>query len=123
MTQLADLALESHGDVIVARVEGEIDRSNAGELGTALLAAVPNVALGLVLDLSATTYMDSAGVHLLFELGSALARRQQQVRAVVPEGASIRRVLGVVALEQSVPVHASIQEAVMESRAEAAPES
>ena len=117
MTMLADLAIEPRDDLVVARVEGEIDRSNAGDLAAALLAAVPNVAVGLVLDLSATTYIDSAGIHLLFDVADRLRRRQQDLRAVVPEDAAIRSVLAVVALDRTVPVHPTLEEAVAEARA------
>ena len=121
MSTLADLAIEQRGDVVVARVDGEIDRSNARDIAAALLDAVPNVALGLVLDLSATTYIDSSGVHLIFEVASRLKRRQQQVRAVAAEDTNVRRLLSVVALDRTVPLHATLEEAVAESLAHPGP--
>ena len=121
MSALADLAVEQRDDVVIARIDGEIDRSNARDLAEALVHAVPNVSLALVLDLSATTYVDSSGVHLLFDLGSRLRRRQQQLRAVVPEGAHIHRLLSVVALDRTVPLHPTVEAAVEESRRAADP--
>ncbi|MDP8943327.1 MAG: STAS domain-containing protein [Actinomycetota bacterium] len=112
MSTPADLAVEQRDDVVVARIEGEIDRSNADDIADALFGAVPNMALGLVLDLSATTYIDSAGVHLLFGIANRLRRRQQQLRAVVPDGAHIARVLSVVALDRTVPLHPTVDGAV-----------
>lgn len=118
MTRLADLDFEhQHEDVVVARVAGELDRSNAHAVGEALEAAVPNAALALVLDLSGTTYLDSSGIHLLFDLHSRLDRRQQRLLVVVPEGARIARVLSVVALERSVGVHAHLPDALDAARA------
>ena len=116
MSTPADLAVEQRDDVVVARIDGEIDRSNADDIANALFAAVPNTAQALVLDLSATAYIDSAGVHLLFGIASRLRRRQQQLRAVVPDGANIARVLSVVALDRTVPLHSTVDEAVAESR-------
>jgi anti-anti-sigma factor len=107
------------GDVVVARLSGEVDLSNAAEVGEQLTAAVPNSALGLVLDLTATDYLDSSGVHLVFELAERLGRRQQQLRIVVPAGAPIRRVLRIVELDESVPVVGSVDEAVTQIRAAA----
>ncbi|MGW3963489.1 STAS domain-containing protein [Amycolatopsis sp. NPDC005003] len=50
----------------VLTVTGEIDMSNAAEFGTALdreLAAGP----GVTVDLTGVTYLDSAGVAVLFD--------------------------------------------------------
>jgi anti-anti-sigma factor len=109
----------SGDDVVVARLSGEIDLSNAADVGEQLAAAVPNTALGLVIDLTGTAYLDSSGVHLLFDLGERLQRRQQQLRVVVPEGGPIRRVLRIVELDATVPVLASVDEAVEQIRAAA----
>jgi anti-anti-sigma factor len=118
MTELSQVEFTGE-DVIVARVTGEIDLSNASEVGERLSGAVPNTALGLVIDLTATAYLDSSGVHLLFDLGERLQRRQQQLRVVVPEGGPIRRVLRIVELDETVPVLASVEEAVEQIRAAA----
>jgi anti-anti-sigma factor len=111
MSELSHLDV-SGDDVVVARLSGEIDLSNATEVGDELGASVPNTALGLVLDLTATTYLDSSGVHLIFDLAERLRTRQQQLRIVVPAGAPIRRVLRIVELGDTVPVLASVEEAV-----------
>jgi anti-anti-sigma factor len=116
MSELAHLDL-SGDDVVIARLSGEVDLSNAAEVGDALAAGVPNSALGLVLDLTATTYLDSSGVHLVFDLAERLRTRQQQLRIVVPAGAPIRRVLRIVELGDTVPVVASVDEAVEAIRA------
>ena len=118
MTELSQVEF-SGDDVIVARITGEIDLSNASEVGEKLSGAVPNTALGMVIDLTATSYLDSSGVHLLFELGERLQRRQQQLRVVVPEGGPIRRVLRIVELDETVPVMASVDDAVAQIRAAA----
>ena len=106
-------------DVVVARLTGEIDLSNATDIADQLGAGVPNSALGLVVDLTATSYLDSSGVHLLFDLGERLARRQQQLRVVVPADAPIRRVLRIVNLDDSVPLLATVEEAEASIRSSA----
>jgi anti-anti-sigma factor len=111
-----ELAAAGDGDVVVARLGGEVDLSNATEVGDELTASVPNSALGLVLDLTATEYLDSSGVHLVFELAERLRRRQQALRVVVPAGAPIRRVLRIVELDDSVPVLATVADAVVDIR-------
>jgi anti-anti-sigma factor len=117
MSEISSIDVRNDDGVIVARVEGEVDLSNARELGERLTAAVPNAALGVVMDLSGTTYLDSSGVHLMFELAARLGSRQQQLRVALPETAPLRRVLTVVDLESTVPIAASVDEAVAEIRA------
>jgi anti-anti-sigma factor len=118
MSELSHLEM-SGDDVVIARLSGEVDLSNASEVGDDLAAGMPNSALGLVLDLTATTYLDSSGVHLVFDLAERLRTRQQQLRIVVPAGAPIRRVLRIVELGDTVPVLASVDEAVEAIRASA----
>jgi anti-sigma B factor antagonist len=118
LTELSQVDFSGE-DVIVARLTGEIDLSNAADVGESLAAAVPNTALGLVIDLTGTAYLDSSGVHLLFELAERLQRRQQKLRVVVPEGGAIRRVLRIVELDATVPILSSVDDAVSEIRAAA----
>ncbi len=123
MTTLADVSVVQHGEMVVVGIDGEIDRSNVDQITVALLEAVPNLAKALVLDLSETAYIDSSGVQLLFELGSRLRKRQQQLRAVVPEGANIARLLSVVALDRTIPCHPTLDEALAATRRELDPSS
>ena len=94
---LATMRLETHHEnVPVAWISGEIDASNAPAFATRLKDAVPNSAMGLVLDLSETTYLDSSGVHLIFDIAEALRRRQQVLHLVVAADSFVGDVLGVV---------------------------
>jgi anti-sigma B factor antagonist len=106
-------------DVVIARVTGEIDLASADTVGGELATAVPNRALGLVLDLSGTSYLDSSGVSLIFELAERLRRRQQQLRLVVPENAPLRRVLRIVNAAGVLAITPSVDEAIAQTRAEA----
>lgn len=93
---LADLQLELGSDVPVARIVGELDASNAAAFTARLKESVPNSAIGLVLDLSETSYLDSSGVHLIFDLAGALRRRQQTLQLVVPPDTFVADVVGAV---------------------------
>jgi anti-sigma B factor antagonist len=95
---LAALRIDTVREVPVGRLSGEVDATNAGELGRRLTSAVPNTALGMVLDLSETSYLDSSGVQLLFELADRLRRRQQRLYLVVPAESFIGDVLGAVSM-------------------------
>jgi anti-sigma B factor antagonist len=107
------------GEIVVASVSGEIDLATAPAVRAELAEAVPNRALGLVVDLTTTSYLDSSGVSLIFELAERLRRRQQQLRLVVPEKAPLRRVLRIVDAAGLVPIVASVDEASAQIRSAA----
>ena len=117
MSPAPNVSIESpDGDVVLARVSGEIDLASASTVGDELAGAVSNHALGLVVDLAGTTYLDSSGVSLIFELAERLRRRQQQLRLVVPEGAPLRRILRIVDADSTVPVLPTVDEATAQIR-------
>ena len=95
---------EWHGDVPVARLHGEIDASNARELGERLRSLVTNQLLAMVVDLSQTTYLDSAGINLLFSLATELSARQQRFAVVVRGGSPIERMIDITGLGETVLV-------------------
>jgi anti-anti-sigma factor len=102
--ELARIAFEHRDATVVADVAGEIDPSNAREVGRKLTEAVPNDALAVVIDLSGVTFLDSSGVQMLFELAERLTGRQQRLSVVVPPECPARRVLEIVAFGATAPV-------------------
>ena len=85
-------------------LSGEIDISNAAHLARALKGSVSNQDHDLVLDLSQVTYVDSAGIRVLFELASRLKDHQQRLILAIPEGSRVRRSLMLGGLLQTVEV-------------------
>jgi len=122
MSQLAQINTRNEDNVIVVSLVGEVDISNAADIGSALEGSVPQRALGLVLDLSSATYIDSAGVHLLFRLGGRLTRRRQQLRVVVPDSAPIFKLVNLAGLGWTVPRDPSVPEALTRLKAEVTPQ-
>ena len=106
-----DHATTGGGEVVVVRIEEEVDLSNADRLGTQVAKAVPNSAAGLVIDLSGVDYIDSAGIGLLFKLGERLQRRRQHLAVVVPDESPVRRVLVVSAFDRVVDLAATVGDA------------
>ncbi|MGZ6927117.1 MAG: STAS domain-containing protein [Acidimicrobiia bacterium] len=112
MKPLARLMVETVGGVTVARLSGEVDLSNVDDVGATLLEAVRPELDCLVVDLSETTYLDSTGVRLLFDLAMRLQTRRQVLRIVVADAAIVRRVLILTKLDEAVPFHESIEQAL-----------
>ena len=112
MNSLAEVHAELHGETPIGRVEGEVDASNAELVAARLRELLANRSLGLVVDLTPTTYIDSAGINMLFVLGDELRARQQKLRLVVGAATPIARMLAVTGLDRVYPAHATIGEAL-----------
>lgn len=115
MSLLARLVEEQRDDVAIAAVEGEIDSSNVQEVGERLRALLSNRSTALVVDLTGTSYLDSAGINLLFALAGELSDRQQSLRLVVPASTPVLRMLTIAGLIGTIPTHASLDAALAAS--------
>ena len=111
MTMQARIDEERHEDVAVARVEGELDASNVAWAGGRLRRLLTNRSHVLVVDLSATTYLDSAGIAMLFELAGDLRLHQQELRLVVG-GSPVVRMLTLTGLDQAAAIHPTVADAL-----------
>jgi anti-anti-sigma factor len=109
--------VEYHDSVGVVTLEGEVDIVQAQELRERLLGAVRNQDLGLIVDLSGATYIDSVGVSLLFELAERLSERQLRLAVVMTETGLVARVLTIVNLESVAGVHGTVDDALSAIRA------
>jgi anti-anti-sigma factor len=109
--------LDRRDSVSIVALDGEIGVIQVQELRDRLFGVVRNQDLGLVLDLSGTTYIDSVGVSLLFELADKLGERQLRMGAVLPEEGLVSRVLTIVNLESVAAVRPTVDEAVAAVRA------
>jgi len=112
MSMLARIESEWHDEVPVVRLEGEIDASNVDDVGNRLRSIVSNRSVALIVDLTATTYVDSAGINLLFALGEQLASHQQRLALVVQEGSPIARMFSLTGLDQAIGTHPTLDAAL-----------
>jgi len=112
VSDLARVAAQWHGDLPVAVVHGEVDAANVGEVGVALRGLVTNQSSVLVIDLSPTTYLDSAGINLMFSLGDELRGRQLKLRIVIAPGSPIARMLAITGLDKTYPTYPTLDDAL-----------
>lgn len=111
MTTPISVTVSTHDGVPVAQVRGELDLSNVGQVRTAIVSAVTNTTRALIVDLSELTYMDSRGVHLLFEIAERMVQTQQELIVVVPPPSPIRRLLAITHLDQAAQIAPTISDA------------
>ncbi len=109
---LAQVTLDPRGPVLVAHLAGEVDLSNVEDIRVALVDAVSHDMEYLILDLTATEYLDSTGVRLLFELAERLQGRRQELRLVVDDETLVQRVIMLTQLDQRVPLDVTVDQAI-----------
>jgi anti-anti-sigma factor len=112
MKALAQIDEERRGELVLARVSGEIDASNAGWIGRKLRTLLTNRSDTLTVDLSGTTYLDSAGIALMFGLASELRQHQQQLRLIVADPSPIARMVTLTGLDRTVPTYTTLEAAL-----------
>jgi anti-sigma B factor antagonist len=108
---LAQIERSEQDGIRLVSVAGELDISNVGALEGATFD-LPNQGLGIVLDLSAATYIDSATLSLIFTLQRSLQRRGQALRIVCAPASNARRVLELTGFANEATCVAQRQEAI-----------
>jgi anti-anti-sigma factor len=106
----ARITLDVRDEFVVAGIHGEIDLFNVRSISDSLVDATSNVVKALLLDLSSVTYLDSAGLKLLFELARRLEPRRQRMGVVVPEGSLIGRIVRLSNIAEIIPVMSTVDE-------------
>jgi anti-anti-sigma factor len=104
--------VEYRDGVVLARVIGEVDLSNVDDLAQKILSAIRPDTRGLVLDLTPTTYLDSTGIRMIFQIAERLQDRRHDLRLVAADGTLVYRVLAVTQMQDVVPIDGSVGAAV-----------
>ena len=112
MPSIIRVGEERLDSTVIAELDGELDASSVGDVAVVLRRLVENRVLRLVVDLANVTYLDSAGINLLYAVGGDLSARQQTLHLVVVPGSPIERTLQIVGADRSFPVHATRAEAL-----------
>lgn len=82
---------ETADGLTVVTLEGELDKLTSAAARSELDRAVG--AERLLVDLSAVTFLDSAGLHVLFRLARAVTKGGGRLGVVVPPESPLRRVV------------------------------
>ena len=105
MDLLPETRRGAYPDLIrVAHLQEDIDLSNVARISQELEDRVSPLDLGLVVDLSAVRFIDSAGLRLLFRLAERLVHTAQGLAIVSPKGSGVRHTLDLVGFSSVAPV-------------------
>lgn len=89
----ASVTASSQGPAVGITITGEVDLDNAETVEVQLSEAIDNQAASVIIDLSDLTYLDSAGLRLLFALAARLEVLQIDLTVHAPPSSPARRVL------------------------------
>jgi anti-anti-sigma factor len=93
-------------------LSGDVDMARAASIRTELMNAVSNRHAGLVVDLTDVSYLDSAGVNVLFEVADGLRQHQLRMAVVIPPESLVERVVTLVDLGSVVSVERDMEAAL-----------
>jgi anti-sigma B factor antagonist len=116
------MRFDTQDQVLVARLAGEIDMSNAEEIGSGVLQSTPNEALGVILDLTDVQYLDSAGIYVIYGIRTKLRARGQTLRLVVPPSSPVGDALRLAGVHGRADVMETVEEAMRAVQARRAPD-
>jgi anti-anti-sigma factor len=103
-------------DVVVARLEGEVDLANTPTLSAAILEAIPNDAVGLVVDLTVVRYIDSVGIRMLFTFVRSLNASRQGMAVAIQPDSPVRNLLKITHLDEAAVFRDTVEEAAVALR-------
>ena len=110
MNDLARIRFDRDDEILTATIAGEIDISNTSELRRSIDAQLADTTT-VIIDLSATTFVDSTGVALLLDMASRLRTTRRTLYLVIPADAPIRRIATLTGLNKEVTVLPKLSDA------------
>jgi anti-anti-sigma factor len=116
---MAEIRVEREDETVVAILTGEVDMSNAATVRQQIAGSITPDDDAVIVDLSELSFIDSAGLHSLIELGTVLDERRQKLLLCLPPGSTIRRAIEIIGLPHAVSVYSDRSEAMEAVRASA----
>jgi anti-anti-sigma factor len=104
----AEVHVSREDELVIATLAGEIDMANAEAAFGRVAAALDNRALAVILDLSATRYLDSSGLQAMLDLLQRTRVRGQEMCVVALPDSPPRRLIEVAGAEDKLPLHTEV---------------
>lgn len=105
---MSALRVERVDGVPIAHVGEDIDAANAAAVHAKLVDTLGPQDNSLIVDLSQTRYLDSAGLDMLLRLGDRLDHRRAALMLVIPESSQLNRLAAIVGLAQVLAIHTTL---------------
>ena len=102
------------GEQAVVTMPAEIDAVNAVAVRQAVLAEASHGAAVLIIDMSTTTFCDSAGVQVIIDTYHRAAASHTRLLLVVT---AVRRIFTLVGVDQLIPIYPTLEAALADAPA------
>jgi anti-sigma B factor antagonist len=102
------------GEQAVVTMPAEVDALSADAVRQALFAEAGRSPSALIIDMSATTFCDSAGVQVIVDIYKRIAPTGTRLLLVVT---AVRRIFTLVGMDQLVPVYPTLKAALADAAA------
>jgi anti-sigma B factor antagonist len=112
---MSPLDLERIDGVPIVHINEDIDAANATTTQQRLADALGPEASSLVIDLSQTRYVDSAGLDMLLRLSDRLEHRRAKLILVIPDTSQLKRLASIVGLPDAIAIHPTLPAALQEA--------
>ena len=109
--QPEQLPVDWHGQLAVVSMPDEVDMANGAAIQESLLAALAQRPAVLVVDMTRTTFCDSAGVRAIMLTHRQAATAGCQLRLVIGSLA-VTQVFTIIGAGQLVPIHPDLASAL-----------
>lgn len=100
-------------DVVIASIDVDVDIANTETIEATILGAIPNSAVGVVIDLARVRYLDSAGIRMLFGIVRQLEACRQRVAIALDPDSPLRKLLKITNLDEVAYVCVSHDDCVL----------
>jgi anti-sigma B factor antagonist len=102
--------------VRIVAIDGELDIATSPQMRELLSHAAKDVNRPLVVDLTGCSFIDSTGLATLLH-GAKPAQHGESHAALVSPGGEVRKLLELTAIDRTLPVFETVEEAVAAVRA------
>jgi anti-anti-sigma factor len=109
---LADVQITLAPSALIAHVTGEVDMSNAEDVGATVIGATPNEAEAVILDLTGADYLDSAGIYVIHGMRASLQARGQVLILVIPPTSPVHDSLRLAGAERPGEIADAVEDAL-----------
>ncbi len=114
MVKSGHLPVDWHGQLAVITMPEEIDMSNGAEIQEGLLAALAERPATLVVDMTRTTFCDSAGVRAIMLTHRQAAATGCELRLAI-SSPGVTRVFSIIGAGQLVQIHPDLDSALADA--------
>ncbi|MEV5751450.1 STAS domain-containing protein [Actinoallomurus sp. NPDC052308] len=98
-----DLEVEQVSGVTIVHFPQEVDAVNAAAIRERVLRLLNSGVTEMLLDLTGTRFLDSAGVHIIVRAHGRSTALRVPLSAAIPEEGTVRRVFELTGLSRLVP--------------------